>query len=191
MSQILRNQIEEHSTLSDEEFAYILSHFEEKKLKKHQFLIQENDIVKNDYFVLNGCLKSYHVDSNGKEHIVQFATQNWWITDFQAYFNKTTATLYIDCIEDCELLSLSLENREKLCAEMHKIEHFFRRKSNSGYVALQQRILSMLNNNPQERYDRLLLSNPILFQKVPKKLIASYLGVSRETLSRFNSSSKK
>lgn len=191
MSQILRNQIEEHSTLSDEEFAYILSHFEEKKLKKHQFLIQENDIVKNDYFVLNGCLKSYHVDSNGKEHIVQFATQNWWITDFQAYFNQTNATLFIDCIEDSELLSLSLTNREKLCAEMHKIEHFFRKKSNSGYVALQQRILSMLNNNPQERYDRLLLSNPILFQKVPKKLIASYLGVSRETLSRFNSSSKK
>lgn len=191
MSQILRNQIEEHSTLSDEEFAYILSHFEEKTLKKHQFLIQENDIVKNDYFVLNGCLKSYHVDSNGKEHIVQFATQNWWITDFQAYFNQTNATLFIDCIGDSELLSLSLTNREKLCAEMHKIEHFFRKKSNSGYVALQQRILSMLNNNPQERYDRLLLSNPILFQKVPKKLIASYLGVSRETLSRFNSSSKK
>lgn len=191
MSQILRNQIEEHSLLSDKEFAYILSHFEEKKLKKHQFLVQENDVITKDYFVLSGCLKSYHVDSNGKEHIVQFATQNWWITDFQAYFNQTKTTLFIDCIEDCELLSLSLENREKLCSEMHKIEHFFRKKSNSGYIALQQRILSMLNNNPQERYDRLLLSNPILFQKVPKKFIASYLGVSRETLSRFNSSSKK
>ncbi|HCQ13164.1 Crp/Fnr family transcriptional regulator [Flavobacterium sp.] len=191
MSEILRQQIEEITSLTDEEFEYVLSHFETKKLKKHQFLIQENDLVKNDYFVLNGCLKSYHVDSNGKEHIVQFATQNWWITDFQAHFNKTNATLFIDCIEDCELLSLSLENREKLCSEMHKIEHFFRKKSNSGYVALQQRILSMLNNNPQERYDKLLLSNPILFQKVPKKFIASYLGVSRETLSRFNSGSKK
>ncbi|MNS39542.1 hypothetical protein D3C72_718290 [compost metagenome] len=70
---------------------------------------------------------------------------------------------------------------------MHKIEHFFRRKSNSGYIALQQRILSMLNNNPQERYEKLLQLYPTLFQKVPKKLIASYLGVSRETLSRFSS----
>ena len=70
---------------------------------------------------------------------------------------------------------------------MHKIGHFFRRKSSAGYVALQQRILSMLNNNPQERYQQLLELNPILFQKVPKKLIASYLGVSRETLSRFGS----
>ena len=70
---------------------------------------------------------------------------------------------------------------------MHKMEHFFRRKSNAGYVALQQRILSMLNNNPKERYEQLLELNPALFQKVPKKLIASYLGVSRETLSRLGS----
>ena len=190
MSLILRNQIEEHSLLSDEEFDYILSHFETKKLKKHQFLIQENETVEKNYFVINGCLKAYHIDSTGKEHILQFALQNWWITDFQAFFNQTKSTLFIDCIEESELLSLSFENAEKLCSEMHKMEHFFRKKSNSGYVALQQRILSMLNNNPKEQYDKLLLQNPILFQKVPKKLIASYLGVSRETLSRFNKISK-
>ena len=190
MSHILRNQIEEHTLLSDEEFDYILSHFETKKLKKHQFLIQENETVEKNYFVINGCLKAYHIDSTGKEHILQFAIQNWWITDFQAYFNQTKSTLFIDCIEESELLSITFENAEKLCSEMHKMEHFFRKKSNSGYVALQQRILSMLNNNPKEQYDKLLLQNPILFQKVPKKLIASYLGVSRETLSRFNKTSK-
>lgn len=190
MSHILRNQIEEHTLLSDEEFDYILSHFETKKLKKHQFLIQENETVEKNYFVINGCLKAYHIDSAGKEHILQFALQNWWITDFQAYFNQTKSTLFIDCIEESELLSITLEKAEKLCSEMHKMEHFFRKKSNSGYVALQQRILSMLNNNPKEQYDKLLFQNPILFQKVPKKLIASYLGVSRETLSRFNKTSK-
>lgn len=190
MSHILRNQIEEHISLSDNEFDYILSHFETKKLKKHQFLIQENEAVKKNYFVINGCLKAYHIDSTGKEHILQFATQNWWITDFQAYFNQTESTLFIDCIEESELLSLSYDKAEKLCSEMHKMEFFFRKKSNSGYVALQQRILSMLNNNPKEQYDKLLVQNPILFQKVPKKLIASYLGVSRETLSRFNKTSK-
>lgn len=190
MSHILRNQIEEHTLLSDEEFDYILSHFETKKLKKHQFLIQENETVEKNYFVINGCLKAYHIDSAGKEHILQFALQNWWITDFQAFFNQTKSTLFIDCIEESELLSITLEKAEKLCSEMHKMEHFFRKKSNSGYVALQQRILSMLNNNPKEQYDKLLLQNPILFQKVPKKLIASYLGVSRETLSRFNKTSK-
>ena len=139
MSQLLKQQIEQYTPLSAEEFEYILSHFVAKKLKKHQFLVQENDIVNNDYFVINGCLKGYHLDNQGKEYILQFALQNWWITDFQAYFNQTKATINIDCIEDSELLCLSLINREKLCSEMHKIEHFFRKKSNAGYVALQQR----------------------------------------------------
>lgn len=187
MSQLLRQQIEKITPLTDGEFDYILSHFTRKKYKKHQFLVQESEDVPNDFFVLEGCLKAYHVSQDGKEHILQFALPDWWICDFNAYFNQTKATLNIDCIEDTEVLCLSLYNREKLCSEMHKIEHFFRRKSNAGYIALQQRILSMLNNNPQERYEKLLQLYPSLFQKVPKKLIASYLGVSRETLSRFSS----
>lgn len=187
MSQLLRQQIEKITPLTDVEFDYILSHFVLKKFKKHQFLVQEGEDVLKDFFVLDGCLKLYHTSSDGKEHILQFGLPDWWICDFNAYFNQTKATLNIDCVEDTEVLCLSLYNREKLCSEMHKIEHFFRRKSNAGYIALQQRILSMLNNNPQQRYEELLALNPILFQKVPKKLIASYLGVSRETLSRFGS----
>ena len=187
MSEILRQQIEQITPISEKEFIYVLSHFKSKKLKKHQFLLQEGEQVENEYFVVDGCLKAYHLDTTGKEHILQFGLQNWWITDFQAYFNQTKSTLYIDCIENSELLCLSLLNKEKLCSEMHQMEHFFRKKSNSGYVALQKRLLSMLNNNPQERYEKLLLQYPLLFQKVPKKYIASYLGVSRETLSRFNS----
>jgi CRP-like cAMP-binding protein len=190
MSHPLRQQIEKLTPLTDAEFEYILSHFTSKKLKKHQFLIQEGDLVLNDYFVIKGCLKAYHSDSDGKEYILQFALEDWWITDYQAYFKETPATISVDCIEECELLSLSLYNREKLCSELHKIEHFFRKKSNAGYVALQQRILSLLNSSAKERYEQLLNLYPKLFQKVPKTLIAAYLGVSRETLSRFNSSSK-
>ena len=190
MSHLLREQIEKLTPLTDAEFDYILSHFTHKKLKKHQFLIQEGDHVLNDFFVVKGCLKAYHTDQSGKEYILQFALEDWWITDYQAYFKETIATINIDCIEECELLCLSLINREKLCSELHKIEHFFRKKSNAGYVALQQRILSLLNSNAKERYEQLLNLYPKLFQKVPKTLIASYLGVSRETLSRFNASSK-
>lgn len=187
MSEILRQQIEKITPLTDNEFDYILSHFTTKKLKKHQFLIQENDVVQNDHFVVKGLLKAYYINPEGKEHIMQFAMEDWWITDYQAYFNETKALLNIDCIETAEILCLSLYNREKLCADMHKIEHFFRKKSNSGYVALQRRILSLLNSNAKERYEQLLQQYPTLFQRVPKTLIASYLGVSRETLSRFSS----
>lgn len=184
MSDILRRQIEKITPLTDSEFDYILSHFSSKKLKKHQYLVQEGDGVENDFFVTKGLLKSYYVSPEGKEHIMQFAMEDWWITDYQAYFNQTTSTVNIDCIEATEVLCLSLYNREKLCSEMHKIEHFFRKKSNAGYVALQRRILSLLNSSAKERYEELLRQYPTLFQRVPKTLIASYLGVSRETLSR-------
>lgn len=184
MSTALRQHFEKITPLTDREFDYILSHFTTKRLKKHQFLVQEGDFVMNDYFVLKGLLKAYHTDSEGKEHILQFAMEDWWITDYQAYFSQSPASLTIDCVEEVELLCLSLQNRDKICAELHKIENFFRRKSNAGYIALQRRILSLLNSNAKERCEQLLQQYPGLFQRVPKTLIASYIGVSRETLSR-------
>lgn len=190
MSQLLKQQIEQIVSLTDSEFNYVLSHFLPRKFKKHQFVVQEGQLVENDFFIVTGCLKSFHTDMDGKEHIIQFGMQDWWITDYQAYYNETTATVTIDCIEDSELLCLSYQNREKLCAEMHKMEHFFRKKTNKRNIALQQRILSLLCNNARERYEKLLEQYPLLFQKVPKQLIASYLGVTRETLSRFKSASK-
>ena len=190
MSHILRQQIEKITPLTDEEFEYVSSHFVNKKFKKHQFVLQEGENAPNDFFILSGCLKSYFTDKNGKEHILQFGMQDWWITDYQAYYNQSKATINIDCIEDSQLLCLTFQNREKLCAEMHKIEHFFRKKTNKHNVALQQRILSLLSNNAKEKYDQLLQLYPQLFQKVPKQLIASYLGVTRETLSRLNSPTK-
>lgn len=183
----LRLHFEKIITLTDQEFDHIISHFTSKKLKKHQFLVQEGDNVTNDYFVVKGLLKASFTNDEGKENILQFAMEDWWITDFQAYFNQTNATLTIDCIEEVEVFCLSLANREKLCSELHKVESFFRRKSNLGYIALQQRILSLINSNAKERYEQFLVQYPMMFQRVPKTLIASYLGVSRETLSRFSS----
>lgn len=190
MSELLRQQFEKIISLDDAEFEYILSHFKHKKFKKHQFVVQEEQRVEYDYFILSGCLKSYSTDANGKDHIIQFGMPDWWITDYQAYYNQKPATINIDCLEASELLCLSLQNREKLCAEMHKVEHFFRKKTNRHNVALQQRILSLLSSSARERYDKLLRDYPALFQKVPKHLLAAYLGVSRETLSRLNNSSK-
>lgn len=186
MSLLLRQQIEKITPLTDQEFEYILSHFTSKRLKKHQFFIQEGDAVPNDGFVVKGLLKAYHLDHEGREHIMQFAMEDWWVTDYQAYFNQFKACLNVDCIEASELLCISLYNREKLCADMHKMEHFFRKKSNAGYVALQGRILSLLNSSAKERYEQLLQLYPDLFRRVPKTLIAAYLGVTRETLSRLS-----
>jgi CRP-like cAMP-binding protein len=182
----LKQHIEKLTPVTDEEFDHILSHFTARQLKKHQYIVQDGDYVVNDCYVVQGLLKAYHIDEAGKEHILQFAPEDWWITDYQAYFNSTKATLHVDSIENSALLCITLSNREKLCADLHKIEHFFRKKSNAGYVALQRRILSLLNSNAKKRYEQLLHQYPEWLQRVPKTLIASYLGVSRETLSRLS-----
>lgn len=186
MTHPLRQHIEEIISLTDEEFDFILGHFERVKKRKHQFLVQEGDFVNKEYWVIKGCLKTYFFDNTGKEHILQFAMENWWTSDYEAFTSQTKAKTSIDCIEDTELLYITFENREKLTSEMHKMERFWAKKSKIGRIALQNRILSLLKNSAKERYDLLLKQYPQLFQRVSKKLIASYLGVSRETLSRLN-----
>lgn len=184
MSKKLRQQIEQIVSLTDDEFKLVLSYFTEKNFKKHQFLIHEGDYVQYDYFVVKGLLKSSHTNPEGKEHIIQFAMEDWWITDPQAYHNQTKATLTVDCLEDATVLALSLENREKLCTELRKMEYFFLKKTTAGYIALQKRILCFISSTATERYTNLLAQYPGLIQRVPKSMVASYLGVSRETLSR-------
>jgi CRP-like cAMP-binding protein len=108
----------------------------------------------------------------------------WWASDYAALYNHTQASVNIDCITDAEVLSLQSTDREKLCGEIHAIEHFFRWRTNRGYVASQRRLLSFMNSDVKARYEELMQLYPQLYNMVPKQLIAAYLGVSRETLSR-------
>jgi CRP-like cAMP-binding protein len=185
MSAALKAHIDQIIPLTDDEFSFVLSHFTPKKFKKHQYLVQAGDIVANDHFVVKGLLKSSKVDENGKEHILQFAMEGWWISDPEAYHNQTPATLYINCLEPTETMSISLHNREKLCRELQKMEYFFLKKTTSGYIAMQRRILSLISSNSRERYEQLILQYP-QFRRLPKTMIAAYLGITRETLSRLN-----
>jgi CRP-like cAMP-binding protein len=186
MTHKLRQHIEQVVALTDEEFSYILSHFTSRKLKKHQYLIQPGESVSHTYFVVSGLLKLVHTDANGKDHIMQFALEDWWVSDELAYFTRAKATMSLDCLEDTEVLCLSLEDNEKLLASVQKMEHFFLKKANFGYIGAQRRILSLLTSSAQERYEQLLKQYPSLITRVPKTLLASYLGVSRETLSRLS-----
>ena len=187
----LRNHIEEIIELTDSEFSEVYSVFYKKNYKKKSFLIKSGEIVKSEFFVLKGCLKSFTHDEEGKEHIIQFATENWWISDYIAHAQQDKSTICVQALEDCEVLELSYEDREALCKKFHKMEYFFRKKSNAGYVALQKRVLSLLKNSAKERYELLLSQYPQLFQRVSKTLIAHYLGLSRETLSRLSKSAEE
>jgi len=182
--EILKQHVLRFVKLTDEELDHFVSHFKEHSYKKGQVLIGEGDRVEQEYFVLSGCLKAFFIDDETKMYILQFAMPTWWTSDYAALYSNTRASINIDCISDAEVLSLSNADREKICSEVHAIEHFFRWRTNKGYVASQRRLLSLMNNDAKARYEELMNMYPQLYNMVPKQLIAAYLGVSRETLSR-------
>lgn len=180
----LKKHTKKWTTLTDVEFDYFYSYFKPLSFKKGQAIITAGDKVDCEYFVISGCLKSFYINDDLKMFILQFSMPNWWASDYNALYNQTHATLNVDCITDAEVLCIRNEDREKICSELQKVEHFFRWRTNNGYVAYQKRLLSFMNNDAKYRYEELLMLYPELYNIVPKNLIAAYLGVSRETLSR-------
>ncbi|NIJ52351.1 Crp/Fnr family transcriptional regulator [Dyadobacter arcticus] len=182
--EILKQHVSKTAMLTDEQFEHFFSHFKPKSLKKGQVLISEGEKVDHEYFVISGCLKAFFINDQIKMYILQFAMTTWWTSDYGALYNQSKATIGVDSITDAEVLCLSNQDREKLCSQLHQVEHFFRWRTNKGYLASQKRLLSFMNNDTKARYEELLALYPQLYNLVPKHLIASYLGVSRETLSR-------
>lgn len=181
---ILQQHVSRIAPLTEAEFDRFYAHFTEQSFKKGQALITEHARVDCEYFVVSGCLKSFYINDELKMFILSFAMKTWWISDYNALYNNTPATLHVDCITDATVLCLTSESREQLCKELHAAEYFFRWRTNRGYVSLQRRLLSFMNNDARKRYEALLAQYPELYNLVPKHLIAAYLGVSRETLSR-------
>jgi CRP-like cAMP-binding protein len=181
---ILHAHVAKSTPLSDDQFDYFFSHFKPLLCKKGQVLIAPGKPVEQEYFVLDGCLKSFYRTDQGKTFILQFAMPTWWASDYEALYNGTPATTQLDCITASEVLCLASADREKLCKEVHAIESFFRWRTNRGYVAAQKRLLSFMHHDARQRYEELLRLYPQLYNVVPKQLIAAYIGVSRETLSR-------
>lgn len=184
----LRKNIEEVTPVSDGEMEFVCSFFSLKTVRKFQYLVHEGDEVKYEYLVLSGIYRVYYLDDDGKEHIVKFAQENCWMSDYKAFFKHDRASMFIECMKEGEVLCLTLYGREQLSAALHKMEHFFKVRLTNEYVALEERIKLLLSNTARQRYEEFLKSHPGLIQRIPKKVIAAYLGVCRETLSRLYSS---
>src|SRR5258705_6035304 len=182
--EILKEHIAKTASLTDDQFDYFFSCFKHQSYNKGQIIIAEGDKVEHEFFVLDGCLKSFYINDDLKMFILQFAMATWWASDYSALYSGAKATVNVDCITDAEVLCLFNADREKICNNIHQIEHFFRWRTNKGYVASQKRLLSLMNNDARRRYEELMAQYPQLYNIVPKHLIAAYLGVSRETLIR-------
>lgn len=184
MQQKLRAHLEKTAPLTDEEFALVLAQLGEKRLAKGSFLVRQGQPVPAAYFVVAGLLKLVHLDEAGREHVLAFAPEDWWESDFRAYFNQTPATLSLQCVEPTTVYCLPLSGFRALCAHLPKLQNFFLQKALLGSIAGQQRVLSLLTSSAQERYNQFRQQYPQLTPRLSKTLLAAYLGVSRETLSR-------
>lgn len=171
-------------SLSSEEFNFLASKFEEITLDKNEILIQENSTVYYQYYVIEGCLRSFLVDDNGKEHTLQFAINDWWISDYTAFFSESKAMLSIKSVHKSTILRVSRKNMEDLYEKIPQVAHFNRIKLEKAYSALQKRILANLSMTAKERYISFINSYPNIEQSVKNYHIASFLGITTESLSR-------
>lgn len=170
--------------LTAEEEALIKNYLSPKKIRKKQYLLQDGDICKNIAFVEKGALKSYSVDDNGNEHIIQFALEGWIIADLYSFLTGEPATYNIDAIEDSELVLINKAAHEELLVKFPKYETFTRLNITNAYLAMQRRLTSIISSPIEERYSNFIAIYPDIVQRVPQHMIASYMGLTPETLSR-------
>lgn len=184
----LYKSIHQHVSLSDDQWETLKNSFRPKRMLKRQFLLQEGDVCRQLTFVEKGALYSYSLDSKGNQHVLRFAFDGWWIADMQSFFTGKPSTLNIEVLEDSELLVLDRKNHEMLLKEVPPYERYHRIIIENAYVALQQRVENALGRTAEEKYARLIKHNPEFMNRVPLNLVASYLGISPETLSRVRGS---
>lgn len=184
MYELLKKSIQEHASLSDEEWEMCKNNFRPKRMLKRQFLLQEGDVCRELAFVEKGSLYSYTVDSSGNKHVIRFAFDGWWMANLHSFFTENPTRLNIEVLEESELLVLNRKNHEKLLEEIPAYERYHRIILQNAYVALQQRVENALGLTADEKYVRLIEQNPEFMNRVPLNLVASYLGMSPETLSR-------
>ncbi len=179
---ILKN-ISRHIDLDKTEVDFFISLLQPRAIKRKQFLLREGEVCKYETFVTKGCLRTYHTDSNGFDHIVMFAVEDWWTGDFYSFLTQTPATFNIDALVDTEVLQVDKAKLEKLYACVPKFERFFRIMFQNAFVAQQQRIMQNLSFTAEQRYLQFKKKYPLLEQRIPQKQIAAFLGITPEFLS--------
>jgi CRP-like cAMP-binding protein len=182
--QELLEKIKGSIQLSSEAEEYLLSLSKEKAVSKGDILLRQGQTVNKIYFVIDGCLRSFCTDKNGKEHTLQFAIKNWWMSDFIAIYSDESATLSVECLKDSTIIEFDAKRLTNIHSLFPDFEAFQRKNLERHVVSLQKRILNQLQLTALERYDLFLEQYPDVERYTPNYHIASYLGITQQSLSR-------
>jgi CRP-like cAMP-binding protein len=187
----LIDYVQNFVSLKEDEAEQFASSFEEVKVKKRQFIVQPNFTNKYRAFVIKGAFRTYAITNDGQDHTLQFAIENWWVSDFNSFIYQHPATLFIVALEDSTILQIEFEKELELKKSNHKFETFFRIMAEKGLAFEHRRILFDLTHDAETRYENFLLNYPNFVQRVPQYALASYLGMTTEFLSRIRNKRAK
>jgi CRP-like cAMP-binding protein len=183
----LLDYITKYINLTDEEEAILLSKVVLRSYLKDQYISQQGDICKSVNFIISGCTKTFYMDLEGQEHIVMFSIEDWWTSDLGSFITQSPADFNVQCIESTQLIQFTYDNLEELYKKVPKLERLFRKIVERAFVASQKRIIRSFSLTAKERYQIFKKSNLKIDQRVPQYMIASYLGVTKEFLSKIKS----
>lgn len=178
------NEIFKGVDFSDAEFDIAQSKFEKISVRKGEILLRAGQSVPYQYYVHDGCMRTYHVTDTGKDVTIQFAIKDWWISDYTAFFTGGKSVLNIECIQDAIVYRLARQSMEELYVEVPGIESFFRIKMERFFGSFQRRILSDLALSAKDKYKTFLKAYPNIEKHIKNYHLASYLGITTESLSR-------
>lgn len=184
MFELFSEKIRQQISITDEEFEYCKMLFIPKKLRKRQYLLQEGDVCRYTAFVEKGMLRTFTVDEKGNEPILQFSFEGWWIADLYSFLTEEPSIYNIEALENCELLLITKPSWDNLLEKVPAFERYFRILIQNNLIATQQRLMSSLSETAEEKYKKLIENFPGCLQRVPQHMIASFLGITPETLSR-------
>jgi CRP/FNR family transcriptional regulator, anaerobic regulatory protein len=184
---LIINNIAKYITLTPEEQALFFSKTETHFFKSKTLLLNAGEISNCTYFVNSGILRSFNINDNIIEHVLHFACQGWWIGDMYSYISEKPGNLFIDVLEDAEVVIITKENHQQLYHEIPKLERFFRILAENSLVSHQERLIDNLSLSAEERFEKMCKKYPSLIQKVAQKHLASYIGVTPEFFSKMKS----
>jgi CRP-like cAMP-binding protein len=182
--EIFKTYLKGKVDLSEEQFKFWSSLLVTRKIEKNQYLLQEGEVSHFISFVLKGYLRLYSSDARGKEHILQFAPEFWWVGDIESFSKKTPSLYYIDAIEDSEVLLMDHAAQDKLFHTIPEAAIFFQELMQNRQAATQKRIIFSMSASAEERYLDFIKTYPSFLQRIPQHMIAAYLGITPESLSR-------
>lgn len=186
MHQIIIPYINKHNNepLTKEEELLVVSSFHLKKLRKKQYFLQEGEVCKYTSFIIKGAMRMYSVDENGIEHILHLYTENYWATDRESSIMLTPSRYNIDAWEDTELLVISRAEMLELMEKIPALAKMFQKLDERNAIASYRRLNSSIGSNAEERYKEFVENHPQFIQRFPLHIIASYIGITKSTLSR-------